>query len=188
MHRFFLWRHAALAGLVLVIAAASACGDSPTEPATTQESCAPDGSLSVAIFGGIRRDLRWDAADLECSGMPRPNGAGARLHFASTALAQGAERKLSFIIGLPDLKRAAPAREIPAIVTLIEENSGRFFSTAEAPVCWSDVHEQTLIAGDEYGVRGVVYCVSPLAELNGTGGVSFTDLEFSGRIDWGKPR
>ena len=80
---------------------------------------------------------------------------------------------------------AAPAAtETPAVVTLMEQDSGRFFSTAEAPVCWSDVHEQTLIAGDEYAIRGIVYCVSPLAELNGSGGVSFTDLKFSGRLDW----
>lgn len=71
-------------------------------------------------------------------------------------------------------------------MTLIEENSGRFFSTTEAPVCWSDIHEQTLIEGDEYVVRGLVYCVSPLAELNGSGGVSFTDLEYTGRVDWGE--
>jgi len=186
LHRLFLRQRAALAGWVLVIAAAAACGDSPTEPATTQGACAPDGSLSVAIYGGIRRDLSWGATDLECSGMPRPNGAGARLHFAGTVDTDGEARKLSFIIGLPDLKRAASAQEIPAIVTLIEEDSGRFFSTAEAPVCWSDVLEQRLLAGSEYGVRGVVYCVSPLAELNGTGGVTFTDLEFSGRIDWGE--
>lgn len=165
--------------------ATAACGDSPTEAPAAQGLCAPDGSLSVAIYGGIRRDLSWGAQSLECSGMPRPNGAGARLHFAGTVDSDGEKRKLAFIIGLPELERAATARETPAIVTLMEENSGRFFSTAEAPVCWSDVLEQKLIADDEYGIRGIVYCVSPLAELNGPGGVTFTDLEFSGRIDWG---
>lgn len=175
----------ALSGLILVIAAMSACGDSPTEPAVTQGACTPDGSLSVAIFGGIRRDLRWDAANLECHGMPRPNGAGARLHFSSAVEVDDEPRTLAFIIGLPDLEKGATAREIPAIVTLMEENSGRFFSTAEAPVCWSDVNEQTLIADHEYAVSGIVYCVSPLAELNGTGGVTLKDFTYSGRINWG---
>lgn len=175
----------ALSGLILLIAAMSACGDSPTEPAVTQGACTPDGSLSVAIFGGIRRDLRWDAANLECRGMPRPNGAGARLHFSGSVDVDEEQRTLAFIIGLPDLEKGATAREIPAIVTLMEENSGRFFSTAEAPVCWSDVNEQTLIAGNEYAVRGIVYCVSPLAELNGTGGVTLKDFAYSGRVDWG---
>ena len=185
MHRLFSGRPTALLGFILLIAATlSACGDSPTEPAVTQGACTPDGSLSVAIFGGIRRDLRWGAADLECSGMPRPNGSGARLHFSGSIGAEGKERTLAFIIGLPDLEKGASALEIPAIVTLMEENSGRFFSTAEAPVCWSDVHGQTLINGDEYAIRGIVYCVSPLAELNGSGGVSFKDLEYSGRINW----
>lgn len=176
----------ALPGVILIITAAAACSDRPTDPAVTQEGCVPGGSLSVAIVGGISRDLDWSGADLSCGGMPRPNGAGARLRFAGTVGTDGESRSLAFIIGLPDLRRGATAREIPAIVTLIEENSGRFFSTAEAPVCWSDVYEQTLIEGDEFVVRGLVYCVSPLAELNGSGGVSFTDLEYTGRVDWGE--
>lgn len=185
MHRIFSGRHAARLGLILVIAAAPGCENSPTEPPVTQGGCAPDGSLSVAVFGGIQRELDWSGPDLSCSGMPRPNGAGARLRFAGTVDTDDEPRSLAFIIGLPDLARGSTAREIPANVTLIEENSGRFFSTAEAPVCWSDVREQTLIDGNEFAVRGIVYCVSPLAELNGTGGVTFTDLTFSGRIDWG---
>lgn len=174
----------ALTVAFFVMSATAACGDGPTETPAAQGLCAPDGSLSVAIYGGIRRDLNWTAENLECSGMPRPKGAGARLHFAGTVDRDGEPRRLIFIIGLPELERAVAVRETPAIVTLIEENSGRFFSTAEAPVCWSDVLEQTLIANDEYGVRGIVYCVSPLAELNGPGGVTFKDFEFSGRVDW----
>lgn len=139
----------------------------------------------MAIYGEIRNDLDWVGPDLECNGMPRPNGQGARLHFSGTIERHDEVRTLAFIIGLPELERANTARETPAIVTVIEENSGRFFSTAEAPVCWSDVAEQTLIGDDEYRIRGIVYCVSPLAELNGPGGITFTDLEFSGRVDWG---
>lgn len=139
----------------------------------------------MAIYGGIRSDLEWRGPDLSCSGMPRPNGEGARLHFSGSVDAGGASRRLAFIVALPELERGRAVRETPAIVTLIEEDGGRFFSSADAPVCWSDIERQTLIRADQYEVLGIVYCVSPLAELRGAGGVSFTELEFSGMVDWG---
>ena len=185
MQRMVSGQRPARWGLILLIALASACENSPTEPPVTQEGCAPDGSLSVAVFGAIQHELDWSGDALACDGMPRPDGAGARLRFAGTVDADGQTRSLAFIIGLPTLRRGQTAREIPANVTLIEEKSGRFFSTAEAPVCWSDVRQQTQIEGGEFVVSGILYCVSPLAELNGSGGVSFTDLTFSGRVDWG---
>ena len=115
--------------------------------------------------------------------MPRPNGAGARLRFAGSSGDDA--QSLAFIIGLPELARGATASETPANVTLILEDTGRFFSSAEAPVCWSDITEQSLVEETTYRVIGIVYCVSPLAELNGSSGVTFTDLRFSGMIDWG---
>ena len=138
----------------------------------------------MAIYGGIRSDLAWRAPELECSGMPRPNGAGARLRFAGAIDPERDAGRLAFIIALPELARGGTVSETPANVTVIQEDSGRFFSSTDTPICWSDVAEQRLIAGNEYSIRGIVYCVSPLAELNGAAGVSFTDLEFSGRIDW----
>lgn len=185
MHRIIDRGGALLAGGLIAMAALAACGDDSTEASSAQGACLPGGSLSVAIRGRIRADLGWEPPALECSGMPRPDGAGARLRFSGSFDDSDRERRLAFIIALPELVRGATADETPAVVTLMEENSGRFFSSAEAPVCWSDVVEQAPIAGDEYAIRGVVYCVSPLAELNGSGGVAFTELNYSGRIDWG---
>lgn len=185
MHRIFDRAGALVVRGLAAMAALAACGDDSTVTPSAQEACLPGGSLSVAIHGRIRADLGWEAPGLECSGMPRPEGAGARLHFAGDLQDSGEERRLAFIIALPELIRGATADETPAVVTLMEEDSGRFFSSAEAPVCWSDVTEQAPIGGDEYAIRGVVYCVSPLAELNGSGGVAFSELSYSGRVDWG---
>jgi len=140
----------------------------------------------VAIHGRIRADVSWTPPRLDCSGMPRPAGAGARLHFSGAlADADGNERRLAFIIALPELVRGETASETPAVVTLMEEDGGRFFSSGQAPICWSDVEEQALLGDEAYAIRGIVYCVSPLAELNGSGGVSFTELSYIGRVDWG---
>lgn len=173
-------------GLVVFLLAA-ACGDTPTPAAAAQESCTPDGSLSVAIYGEISGKLAWRGGDLRCSGMPRPHGAGARLHFAGTLEDQGAQRDLAFIIGLPELEPGETVQETPARITLMEENNGRFFSTATADICWSDVqvHRNPGDGIDYHAVSGRAYCVAPLAEVNGSGGVTLSELEFSGRIDWG---
>ena len=175
-------------GLVVFLLAA-ACGDSPTPASTTQESCAPDGSLSVAIYGEISGELAWNGVDLRCSGMPRPNGAGARLHFAGTLRDADQDRSLAFIIGLPELKPGETVQETPARITLMEENNGRFFSTATADICWSDVyaHREPAETTEHHSVSGRAYCVAPLAEVNGSGGVTLSELEFTGRISWGEP-
>lgn len=173
---------------IIVILGIAACSDGPTPPPVAQEACTSNGSLSVALYGDIRGELAWNGSELSCSGMPRPNGAGARLRFAG-ALDDGARTlALAFIVGLPELARGRGAREIPATVTLMEEDTGRFYSTTDAGVCWSDVHEHEVVDGNQYSLAGRVYCVAPLAEINGAGGVTLSDLEFRGRVDWSEPQ
>lgn len=162
-----------------------------SSPLADVSPCAPDGRLTVSLYGGIRTTLDWTAAELECIGMPRPDNEGARLRFAGTAEVAGEARRIAIIIGLPALKQGQPARETPANITIIEENAGRFFSSSDASFCLSDVDEQEQDANGEageYRISGVLYCVAALAELNGTGGVSLSDLRFSGRIDWKLPQ
>lgn len=173
-------------GLVVFLLAA-ACGDTPTPASAAQESCAPDGSLSVAVYGEISGELAWRGDDLRCSGMPRPHGAGARLHFAGTLEDEDTQRALAFIIGLPELEPGKTVQETPVRITLMEENNGRFFSTATADICWSDVYDHRELNDEAaaYTISGRAYCVAPLAEVNGRGGVTLSELEFTGRVSWG---
>jgi len=106
------------------------------EPAPT---CGADGALVAEIYGGVRASIDWDGGTLECEGMPRPNGEGARLRFAGPATTADGELKLAFILGLPDLHRGETATELPTNVTLMEEGSGRFFGTRDAVNCWTDI-------------------------------------------------
>ena len=144
----------------------------------------------MELYGGIRTRLDWGASDLKCEGMPRPGGTGARLHFSGTAVLGGERRHIAIIISLPKLKRGQTAKETPANVTIMEQDRGRFFSSSEASYCLSDIEEQTQLAGggrDRYVISGILYCVAALVELNGSGGVSMTDLTFSGQLDWHAP-
>ena len=178
----------ALACLVLCV---SACSE--PEPGATTETlaCGADGALVAEIYAGVRASIDWDAGMLECEGMPRPNGEGARLRFAGPAAATDGKLKLAFILGLPDLVEGETASELPTNVTLMEEGTGRFFGTRDAVNCWTDIdlHEPVQPAvSSTYRTRGVLYCVAPLADLSGTTSISFADVRFTGQLDWELPQ
>ncbi len=115
--------------------------------------------------------------------MPRPEGQGARLRFAG----QSGERQIAIIIALPALERGATAPEFGSNVTVIEEGSGRFFSTAGLGSCWTDVleQEQSGSGTNVFFVEGTLYCIAPLAEVNGDSSVTLRELRFGGYVDWG---
>lgn len=178
----------------LVLMLASACNAPAPQAAERADACTADGELVAEIHGSIEASLDWRDEGIECTGMPRPRGEGARLRFAGTVTVNGTPRELAFIIALPELEEGRVAEELSAGVTIIEETSGRFFSTPERAACWADVQRQEPAGkaetpGDnrEYRVQGLVYCVSPLPEVHGTGSVTFTDLHFTGRLDWQRP-
>lgn len=115
--------------------------------------------------------------------MPRPDGDGARLRFAGGL----SDRQIAFIIALPGLRRGVMSKELPTTVTLIEEGGGRFFSTVDQDLCWTDILE--LEADDRseenYRISGRLYCVAPLTQVNGESDVLIPELEFRGQLDWG---
>lgn len=178
---------------LILPAVAAGCGPEPVSQGSATANCVSDGELTAEVFGAIETRLEWRDDELECDGMPRPHGQGARLRFAGPARSHGETVALAFIIALPDLQRGKSADEIPAGVTLIEENAGRFFSTPEPSTCWADIEHQVPLddaaadAAPEYRIKGLLYCLSPLAEVNGNRSVTFTDLHFSGRLDWRVP-
>ena len=145
--------------------------------------CASDGFLETQLFGGLELELSWAANDLVCEGMPRPEGDGARLRFAGQA-EDG--REIAFIIALPDLRRGATGTELPSTVTVIEVGAGRFFSSADVDVCWTDITSlDHIVATDaEFAVSGNLYCVAPLAQVNGDSDVVIRELRFRGQLDW----
>jgi len=41
--------------------------------------------------------------------------------------------------------------------------------------------------GDLYSIDGRLYCIAPLAEVNGESSLSISELSFSGLLDWSAP-
>ena len=166
-------------------AVAETLAPEPYDPA-----CGQEGLLSVELYGGIRVAIDWQDTELSCTGMPRPNGEGARVRM-SGPIGTGEEvRTLAFILGLPSLEVGQTGAELPTNVTLIEEGTGRFFGTQENSGCWTDVTAHEPVDGEGgslYRIEGTLYCVSPLAELNGNANVTFTELRFTGRLNWEQP-
>jgi len=146
--------------------------------------CGTSGGLSGKIYGAVETTLDWGKSDLECTGMPRPEGRGARLRFAS--ISGTGEPQLAIIIAIPDLPRDAEGAELSSNVTLIEEGKGRFFSTPDLNNCLAEIAAVTALDESEgrYSISGSLYCVSPLPQLNGDSSVSIPELHFSGLLDW----
>ncbi len=186
--------HLTFVGLLALPMLAACAPEPPESPVSVAAGCPVGGALVVNVFGSLEGKLEWGGDELECEGMPRPHGEGARLRFAGPALAGSEAEGLAFIIALPTLEKGQTGSGLEASVTLILEDTGRFYSSPEQAGCWADIdgHEPAGGSGgtngsSEYRISGLLYCVSPLAELNGTAGVSLRDLEFSGRLDWTDP-
>jgi hypothetical protein len=164
--------------------ACSSRGDAGA-PAVSAD-CVEGGAFRAELYGAVRATLDWRGQSLHCEGMRRPQDAGARLRFAGSVALDDRMQKLAFIVALPELEPGGVGRELRATVTLIEEESGRFFSNAEQETCWADVESQQALppGEDSYAVSGIVYCVAPLAELRSTASVTLRDVQFAGRVDW----
>jgi len=170
----------------------SACSDPAPVAKAPARACGTDGGLRVEFYGGLETAIEWNSNQLECQGMPRPNGAGARLRFAGK-VGNGKESvPLAIILGIPSLERGQSSKELPTNVTVIDEAHGRFFATQDVDSCWSDIDrhqpsDNSSTRPGEYVVDGILYCVSPLAELHGSGSLRLSDLHFTGLIDWKTP-
>lgn len=159
----------------------------PEMPAGT---CGDEARLAVALHGAVSLDINWTADTMSCEGMPRPDEEGARIRLAGPAADTPDASTVAFILGIPGLEEGRVAKELGTNVTFMEEGSGRFFGTGDTDGCWTDIAYQDRIPGaglSTYRIGGTVYCISPLAELNGGSSINFTELEFAGRLNWEEP-
>lgn len=146
--------------------------------------CGDNGRLSTELYGAVAATVNWSANDLECTGMPRPEGQGIRLRFAGAT--GDDDLRIAIIIGIPEFDRGVVSAEFSSNVTLIEEGNGRFFSTSNLNNCVTDIAAVKALddSGDRFAVSGELFCVSPLPEINGDSSVSIAETQFSGLLDW----
>ena len=173
---------------LLLLAALGAC-EAPAEieaaltAPQSELSCGENGALESAMFGAIETSISWAAPVMDCESMPRPDGEGVRLRFAGEVSGE----RLAIIIAMPGLNPDTVNVDVPSNVTATVEGSGRFFSTTNLNSCWTEValHHPLPLADGSHAIDGTLFCISPLAEVNGDAAVSIPQLVFSTIVQWG---
>ncbi len=151
-------------------------------PDSTLSPCGAGAGFSMTLTGTLSGSVGMQGLmRLACDSMLRPDNNGVRLRFARDVL----DERFVVIIGIPSLKPGETRDGLPSNLTITVEGSGRFFSTSDLDVCWTDIHRQNRLDGERYTVGGEVHCIAPLTEMNGDGVITVTDFAFRGIVDWG---
>jgi len=138
-----------------------------------------DAYLSGTVYGAVNREIEWRGTDMQCEGGSRPGGGGIRLVFAAPDTVD--QDRLVFVIGISGTVAELTDAERTANVTVIDESSGRFFSSGGQERCWTTVAS---VDGDgtRYRIGGEVYCAGSLPSLSDGSSISLRDFRYSGRL------
>jgi hypothetical protein len=147
----------------------------------------PDAYLEARLAGAIDADLRWQATDMQCDGMRRPDGKGLRVTFAG----QVAGERLTLVFGAPRLAEGASARAVPVNVTLLREG-GRVYGTRGEDKCvLDDVRQEPLPprAGlhpaRRWRIEARGFCLEPArAVAGGRDAILVSRFDFRGQLAW----
>jgi hypothetical protein len=154
------------------------------EPPATPTSCLADGSgfLTARLRGDLDVDLDWREPGLACSGMPRPDGLGMRLHF-SGSLPDGGT--LAIVFAPPRLAEGENGRAVAVNVTVLREAAGKIYGTRGEQRCTLDEVTQRRLPdpGDgtrrwEVEARG--FCTEPARAMDDIGSLLMTRFDFRG--------
>lgn len=153
---------------------------------TAADPCLPDGGgfLDARLRGAIDADIHWRGAELECTGMSRPDGLGMRLRFAGT-LDDG--RRLALVFAPRKLLEGEDARAVAVNVTVLDESTDQVFGTRGDGRCTLDeVHQRQAPEGDTPGRVWIVsargFCTEPARAVVGDGAVLVLRFDFEGRV------
>ena len=156
------------------------------DTASPGPTCLPDGTgfLTARLRGAIQADLDWRGDELDCTGMPRPDGHGLRLRFAGRLPGGG---QLAIVFAPPVLAEGENARAVPVNVTVLDESAGRIFGTLGEDRCLLDEVFQERVENAEedsrlWAVEARGFCTEPARALDDSGAVLLTRFDFRGRV------
>ncbi len=154
------------------------------------ERCLPgeEGFLSMRLRGSLDADIEWREPQLDCTGMPRPDGQGLRLRFSGPLEGAG---ELAVVFAAPALGMGVSARGVPVNVTLLDEAGERIYGTQGDGRCVFDEVEQIALADASlpprsFRVTARGFCTAPARALDGEGAVLLTRFDFSGLVTYGE--
>lgn len=150
-------------------------------------ACLPEAFVEARLAGAIDAELRWQAADMQCDGMRRPDGKGLRVTFSGSV---GAER-LTLVFGAPRLAEGASGRAIPVNVTLIREGGALYGTRGEDKCLLDEVRQEPLPppAGDHgfrhWRIEAHGFCLEPArAVAGGRDAILIARFDFRGQLAW----
>jgi uncharacterized membrane protein (UPF0127 family) len=154
----------------------------------TADRCLPGdaGFLTMRLRGSIETEIHWREPELDCNGMPRPDGRGLRLHFAGKR--DGGD--LSVVFAAPALGMGVSAKGVPVNVTLLDGTGERIYGTLGDSRCFFDeVRQRALLDAAlpprSYRVDAKGFCTVPARAVDGDGAVLLTRFDFAGLVTFG---
>ena len=158
------------------------------QAAAAEELCLPGdaGFLSMRLRGSIDAEIKWRGPELDCAGMPRPDGRGLRLRFSGPLPGAG---ELAIVFAAPELGMGISAHGVPVNVTLLDEAGERIYGTQGDSRCVFDEVEQLALTDlslppRSFKVNARGFCTVPALAMDGDGAVLLTRFDFAGRVTY----
>ncbi len=147
----------------------------------------PDAYLEARLAGAIDAEVHWQAADMQCEGMRRPDGRGLRVTFTG---AVGSER-LTLVFGAPQLAEGSSAHAVPVNLTVIREGSTLYGTRGDDKCVFDDVRQAALpaLAGQatvrRWRIEARGFCLEPArAVAGGRDAILVSRFDFRGQLAW----
>ena len=172
---------AALIGTALLALPMRVPGASAALLAGGPDLCAAvdDAYLSGVVYGAVERTIEWRGTDMSCEGGPRPDGDGLRLVFAAPVDARGA--RLVFVVAIAGPIDGMTSNERAVNVTVIDESTARFYSSAGQERCWTSV-DSLVRYDDRLRLGGELYCSGSLPSVSDGSSITLGDFRYSGSL------
>jgi hypothetical protein len=98
---------------------------------------------------------------------------------------EGAKPDLLLVFGLSGVTRGAPARQVGANLTVIEQGTSRIFGTMGDTRCTIDTLSQSpLPVEGTYRLEARGFCTQPAHAVRGAGDVLVSTFEFAGPVTY----
>ena len=147
----------------------------------------PDAFLDARLAGAIDANVHWQAADMQCEGMRRPDGKGLRVSF--TGSLDG--KRLTLVFGAPQLAEGKAGRAVPVNVTLIREGGAVYGTRGDDKCILDEVGQEPLPSpAREHGrrrwrIEAHGFCLEPArAVAGGRDAILLSRFDFRGQLAW----
>ena len=148
---------------------------------------ATDAFLEARLAGAIDAELHWQAADLQCEGMRRPDGKGLRVSF--TGNVDG--KRLTLVFGVPQLAEGQAGRAVPVNVTLIREGGAVYGTRGDDKCLLDDVGQEPLPSPPRergrrhWRIEAHGFCLEPARAVGaGRDAILVSRFDFRGQLAW----